>query len=169
MDNIVINRLCNALVAKSIVALKFNFQGVGGSQGTFNVGKERSGDAQAAISLITGLREVDPARVGLVGYSAGAAWGLTEGYQNSRIRVLCAISPPLSLFDFKILCDCHKPKLMISGSQDIHIPENVFLNFCKQLSEPVEYELIKGADHSLQGYEGEIAENVAAFFSRTLN
>jgi uncharacterized protein len=168
MENKVINSLGNALAAKSMVTLTFSYQGSGESQGTFSTGKERQDDVRAAISFITSLNEVEPARTGLAGYSAGAAWGLSAAYADSRISALAAISPPLSLFDFTFLSDCLKPKLMLSGSQDEHIPENSFLDFCKMLSEPKEIEIIKGADHLWNGYEDALANRTALFFSNKL-
>jgi uncharacterized protein len=168
MENNVINSLCETLVIKSIVAFKFNFQGVGDSQGTFSIGAERQGDVKAAISFIASSYEVYPARVGLAGYSAGAAWGLASVYQDTRVKALAAISPPLTLFDFGILRNCRKPKLMISGSQDGHIEDKALLDFCGLLPEPVECDIVEGADHSWWGYETIVAEKVASFFRRTL-
>ena len=76
MDNNVVNCLCSALNAESLISFKFNFRGVGRSQGDFGDGAGEQEDVSSAISFITTLSEVDPERVGLIGYSAGAAFAL---------------------------------------------------------------------------------------------
>jgi alpha/beta superfamily hydrolase len=129
MKNNLITRLCNTLVVKSIIAFSFNFQGVGSSEGIFSIGTERPDDVKAAISYITSLNVIDPGRVGLAGYSAGASWGIAAAHQDPRVTSLAVISPPLSLFDFTILSDCLKQKYVISGSYDEHIQSNSFSNF----------------------------------------
>jgi uncharacterized protein len=167
MDNNVVDSVCEALAAKSIIALKFNFRGVGGSEGTFSVGIEPQKDVNAAVSFMASLKEVDLERIGVAGYSAGSAWGLMAAYQDPRVQAIAAISPPLSMFNFDFLISCHKPKLMVSGSQDEHIQEEEFLDFCRKLSEPKECELVDGADHFWRGFENTMAEMVADFFNRT--
>jgi uncharacterized protein len=168
MDNKVVDSICEALIAKSIIALKFNFRGVGGSEGQFRIGTEPQEDVKAAVSFLISLKEVDAARIGVAGYSAGSAWGLAFAYQSADIKALAAISPPLSMFDFDILLNSQKPKLMISGDHDEHVPKEAFLDFCEKLSEPKECDVIEGADHFWRGYETAMAETVAHYFGRTL-
>lgn len=168
MDNNVVNALCDALVNKSIAAFKFNFRGVGGSQGAFSAGTGEQEDVKAAISFLVSHDGVDPARLGLAGYSAGAAWGLAAAYQDKRIKALAAISPPLSIFDFNFLQGSRQPRLMISGSRDEHVQAQDLLAFCRDLAEPRECTIIEGADHSWWGYETAAAETVTNFFSKVL-
>jgi len=168
MENNVVNAICEALVKQSIAAFKFNFRGVGGSQGSFGVDREMQSDVTAAIAYLTTQKAVDPDRVGLAGYSAGAAWGLAVAYQDPRIKALAGISPPLSLFDFSILKDCRKPKFMLAGSQDEYVKVEELQDFCRTLAEPKECEIIDGADHFWWGYETVMAEKVADFFNKEL-
>jgi uncharacterized protein len=168
MDNNVVNSVCEALLARSLAVFKFNFQGVGKSEGSFSVERERLGDVTAAINYFSCLPEIDKVRIGLAGYSAGAAWGLAAAYQDDRIKALAGISPPLSLFDFNILKTCHKPKLMIAGNNDEHISEKSFQDFCTGLVEPKRCEVIQGADHFWWGYEDTMAGNTADFFAEFL-
>jgi alpha/beta superfamily hydrolase len=168
LDSVLVNAIGRALIAESILALSFNYRGVGRSQGSFGIGPERQEDVAAAISFVASLPEVDPNRVGIVGYSAGCAWGLAVGQTDARIKALAAISPPLSLFDFTIISGCLKPKSLINGSRDEHIPVQDFIAFCKTLVDPVEYHIIEGTDHSWQGFEKTVSEKVAHFFKQVL-
>ena len=168
MDNNVVNSLSEALTRASLISFKFNFRGVGRSEGEFSQGIGEQEDVDAAISFVTTVGEVDSERIGLVGYSAGAAFALPVGFKNARIKALAAVSPPLSMFDFESLKDCLKPKLLVSGSKDAFIPTSQFLEFCQSLSEPKEYESIEGADHFWWGYESALATKVTAFFTEVL-
>jgi uncharacterized protein len=168
MDNNVINCICEALAAKSFISFKFNFRGVEGSQGVFGNGTGEQDDVNSAITFLAARAEADHARLGLAGYSAGSAWGLTAGCADNRVKALCAVSPPLSMFNFKCLQDCLKPKFMISGSEDELVPVKPFLKFCQSLPEPREFQTIDGANHSWWGYEPVVAEKVSDFFARKL-
>jgi alpha/beta superfamily hydrolase len=168
MDNNVVNSLSETLTQASLVSFKFNFRGVGGSQGEFGQGIGEREDVEAAISFVSTEREVNSKRIGLAGYSAGAGFALPVGFNDDRIRALAAVSPPLSMLDFDFLKSCPKPKLLISGSRDDLIPINQFLEFCQNLTEPKECESIEGADHFWGGYESRLAAKVTAFFTKAL-
>jgi len=168
MDNNVVCSLAEALTRESLISFKFNFRGAGRSQGKFSQGTGEQEDVSAAISFVSGVTEADSGRVGLVGYSAGAGFAFPVGVKDARIKALAAVSPPLSMFDFGLLKDCPKPKLIISGSRDNLIPASRLLQFCRNLPGPKECESIEGADHFWQGYESALADKVAAFFTKVL-
>jgi alpha/beta superfamily hydrolase len=168
MDNNVVNSISETVARASLVAFKFNFRGVGGSEGEFGQGIDEHEDVEAAISFISTVQEVDPKRIGLAGYSAGARFGLPVGLKDPRIKALVAVSPPLSMFDFGFLKSCPKPKLLISGSRDDLIQAKQVLEFCQKLTEPKTCEIIEGADHFWWGYETDLADKVTAFFTRVL-
>ena len=168
MDNNVVCNLSETLTQASLVSFKFNFRGVGGSQGEFGQGIGEREDVEAAISFISTVKEVDSKRIGLAGYSAGAGFALPVGLNDARIKALAAVSPPLPMFDFDFLKGCLKPKILILGSRDNLIPTDQFLEFCQNLPEPKECESIEGADHFWWGYESSLAAKVTAFFTRVL-
>ena len=168
MDNNVVCSLSETLTQASLASFKFNFRGVGGSQGEFGQGIGEQKDVEAAISFISTVKEVDSKRIGLAGYSAGAGFAFPVGFNDDRIRALAAVSPPLSMFNFDFLKSCPKPKLLISGSRDELIPASQFLEFCQNLPEPKECVSIEEADHFWWGYESILAAKVAAFFTKVL-
>ena len=168
MDNNVVDSLSETLTQASLVSFKFNFRGVGGSQGESGQGMGEQEDVEAAISFISTVEEVDSERIGLAGYSAGAGFAFPVGFNDARIKALAAVSPPLPMFDFDFLKRCLKPKLLILGSRDSFIPSGEFLEFCQGLPEPKECESIEGADHFWWGYEPGLAAKVVAFFIKVL-
>jgi len=168
MDNNVVNNLSETLTRAALASFKFNFRGVGGSQGEFDQGIGEQEDVEAAISFIDTIKAVDSDRIGLAGYSAGAGFAFPVGFNDNRIKALAAVSPPLSMFDFDFLKSCPKPKLLISGSRDELISIDQLLEFCQNLPEPKECESIGGADHFWWGYESFLAAKVTAFFTKVL-
>jgi alpha/beta superfamily hydrolase len=168
MDNNVVHSLCETLTKASFVSFKFNFRGVGESQGEFGQGIGEQEDVEAAISFITTVKAVDSQRIGLAGYSAGAGFALPVGFKDGRIKALAAVSPPLNMFDFDFLKDCPKPKLLISGSKDNFTAASEFFEFCQSLPEPKECESIEGADHFWWEYESRLAARVVTFFTNLL-
>ncbi len=168
MDNNVVDAVCEALVQASIAAFKFNFRGVGRSQGRYEEGRVEGEDAKNAVKYVSELKEVDAKRVGLCGYSAGAAFSLPACCADEHIAAIAAISPPLAMFDFSCIADCAKPLLLVSGSRDDFTPADRFSAFCKNLGNTAEHELIEGADHFWGGYEPELAARVAAFFAKAM-
>jgi alpha/beta superfamily hydrolase len=168
MDNNVVDAVCNTLVRSSIAAFKFNFRGVGRSQGRYDEGRGEGDDARNAINYISTLKEVDAMRIGLCGYSAGAAFSLSACCNDERITAIAAISPPLEMFDFSFITDCVKPLLLVSGSYDDFTPAERFIAFCEDLSDNAEQELIVGADHFWCGHEPKLAGRVSSFFSKAL-
>ena len=168
MHNNVVYAISEALTQASLASLRFNFRGVGGSQGEFGHGRGEQEDVKAAISFISTLKEVDSRRIGLAGYSAGAGFALPVGSRDARTKALAAISPPLSMFHFDFLRSCLKPKLGISGGRDDFTPAVQFLEFCQSLPEPKVCESIEGADHFWWGYEISLAAKVTLFFAEVL-
>ena len=168
MDNNVVSTLSETLTQASFVSLKFNFRGVGESQGEFSHGIGEQDDVEAAISFISTVKEIDSKRIGLAGYSAGAAFALPVVFDDARIKALAAVSLPLSMFSLDFLKGCCKPKFFISGSRDDLAPTEQFRRFCQNLPEPKECEIIEGADHFWWGYECHLAAKVTAFFTKVL-
>jgi len=162
MGNNVVLALCEALVDQSIIALRFNFRGVGGSGGDFAHGVGEREDVKAALSFLASVADRD--RLGLAGYSFGAMVAMPVA-PESDIKALACISPPGGL---EYLHGFAKPKLFISGDSDPFVPSSSLQNMARQLPPPTEVEIIPQADHLWWGQEGIVACKVAPFFARNL-
>ncbi len=100
MDNNIVDGLCKALGQLPLISLRFNFRGVGRSEGQFGQGVGEKQDIGAAISFASTIERVDRAAIGLAGYSAGAGfaipwyWGIPTSKLSpqSRLRCQCSIS-----------------------------------------------------------------------------
>jgi len=165
MDNNVVVAVKKALVKEQIACLRFNFRGVGLSQGSFANGIGEQDDAGAAISLLKCQEEIDADRVGIMGYSFGGMVALSRGSHSSYIRALAAVSPVVPA---NVDADCKKPKLIICGDKDNMIPSSDILQAAEKMNDPKVVEVISGADHFWRGYENRLAGTVVDFFRKYL-
>jgi hypothetical protein len=168
MDNNVILSVSLALVKKSVIAFMFNFRGVGGSQGSFGGGIAEQKDVAAALSWIISQPEADGNRVGLSGYSFGAAVALPVACADDRVGAVALISMPHGKSQISLLKGCPKPKLIICGTNDMIVPLDQVQLMNREAAEPKQFALVFGADHLWWGYEAVLAEKVATFFKQKL-
>lgn len=166
MDNNVVKSICEVLFDRSIMILKFNFRGVGRSQGRFGHGIGEQEDVEAAIAFLSAEKHVDPHRMGLAGYSAGVVFGLPVAVRDARVQALAAISLPFGMMDLEAVRNWPKPKLFVAGSRDDFASVDELTEFCRNCVEPKECAIIEGADHFWQGYEATLTTRVGDFFSR---
>ena len=166
MDNNVVIAVCRALMQTSIASLRFNFRGVGRSQGRHAEGVGEQDDVSAALSFLASMEGVDQDRIGLCGYSFGAGVALEVAARNEQVKALALVS--LILSHPSPIESYVKPKLLLWGSQDLALPAADLMSFTEGLPEPKQYEVIPGADHFWRGYEDKLAPRVAAFFAGTL-
>ena len=160
MHNSVVVAVCQAAIAAGIGALRFNFRGVGGSQGGFADGIGERDDVLAALACLSGVEGVDPARVGVAGYSFGAAVSLLAA--DERVAALAAISPPTfgsAIPPLAVQC----PTLLIAGDRDDVAPTGWLTTLAGVIGPHCRVEAILGADHFWWGYEEKLAQTVAAF------
>jgi fermentation-respiration switch protein FrsA (DUF1100 family) len=88
--------LADRLAGEGYATLIFNFRGAGASQGNF----EAAGwvrDARAALDWLAARPEVDPARIGLIGFSAGALTGTVLAAEDDRIAALVSCAGPAAI------------------------------------------------------------------------
>jgi hypothetical protein len=161
MNNNVVVATSAALTQASIACLRFNFRGVGRSEGKFAQGIGEREDIMAALSFLEGRSEVNAARLGLCGYSFGSAVALPVAAEDERVQAVAGISP-LSL---TVLQHYVKPKLFLCGDRDEFIPSGELQQAIAKLPEPKRCGIIPGADHFWWGYEDRVASRVADFFS----
>ena len=163
MHNSVVTAVCQALVGAGIAALRFNFRGVGRSQGRFGDGIGERADAMAALAYLRQREGVDTARVGIVGYSFGAAVALVAA--DDQVAALAAIAPPAHAMPrLSIRC----PTLLITGDRDDVAPPAHVAALARTLGPHCRAEIVPGADHFWWGRDEELAETVARFLSDSL-
>jgi alpha/beta superfamily hydrolase len=165
MNNNVVVAVCQALADAGIAALRFNFRGVGRSEGKYGDGVGERADAAAALTYLRQLAQVEQHKVGIIGYSFGATVALIAA--DERVPAAAAISTPAfdqGLPDLAIRC----PTLFISGERDEIAPAASLSTLAHTIGPECQVVVIRGADHFWWGYEEELAGVVAQFFRQRL-
>jgi alpha/beta superfamily hydrolase len=116
MGNIVVHRIARALYGAGVVALRFNFRGVGLSTGAYGGGVGEQQDASAALDLLASRFPSLPLWVS--GFSFGSRVGLEVGAREARVERLLGVGLALSLYDYGFLAGCPKPKAFIQADGD---------------------------------------------------
>jgi len=168
MRNNVVLAICEALEEASIAALRFNFRGVGMSDGEFAEGVGEQDDVVAALAFLGSLSEVDSDKIGLAGYSFGTKAALPVALRNDKVRAVALVSPFLSDTYWEQLKSYVNPKIFISGGNDGYIRANDVQQKVSELPEPKQYEIIANTDHFWLGFEPKVAESVTTFFTSIL-
>jgi len=150
MNNKVVYTLFHAFLHRGCSALRFNFRGVGRSQGQFDRGEGELGDAMAALDW---LQAANPnAQVCWVGgFSFGAWIGMQLLMRRPEIGAFVAVAPPAGMLDFGFLAPCPASGLIVQGDQDqVVAPEATQKLIAKLKRQPditIEHRIVKGADH----------------------
>jgi alpha/beta superfamily hydrolase len=164
--NIVFN-ICQALALNNIAALRFNFRGVGKSQGQFGEGVAEREDVRAALDFVLAADNINPQRIGLAGYSFGGGVAAAVAVQEERIKMLALVSPAL-VYGGEALTEYRKPKFIIIGEEDNMIAPEEVREAVAKMPEPKRFEVIPGADHFWAGFDEPVAKKVTGFFKEGL-
>jgi alpha/beta superfamily hydrolase len=160
MDNNVVVALQGALAQKGLSTLRFNFRGVGGRVGGCGEGVTEVEDVQAAVTFVAGK---DAGPLYLAGYSFGAYAGARGVAQDGRVKALVCISPPMAIYDFSLLREEKRPKLIITGRRDLICPADLVEELFLSLPQPKMLQIVAGADHFWWGIEDQVADYVIDF------
>lgn len=168
MENSVVTAICRAADQQGMATLRFNFRGVGESQGQFSNGVEEQEDVKAALETLRHWPGIDRRRLALVGYSFGASVILGGLRRYKAARSLVLIAPPISAMQNSLINADRRPKLFIAGQNDRIAPSGELQRALDSVITPARFAEIPGADHSLRSHEQEVAERVVAFVMETL-
>ena len=168
MYNNVVTGISSELLKRGIGVLRFNFRGVGISEGEFGWGTGECEDAKAAADFISLREEIDPSRVGIMGYSFGAAVAIQAAMDSATIQAVASISCPAPQLRALSGLEILQPKLLLNGTLDYDFPIDQFRFLARRFSDPCEIAVIRGGDHFYIGMEAAIGRVVYRFFDRWL-
>lgn len=163
MYNKVVERVVRAYLAMGYSTLRFNFRGVGRSQGSYDEGEGEQEDVHAAMEY---LLEQSKTSIDLAGYSFGA-WVNARGIKRFHgISRMLMISPPVAAMNLSFLQYNAKIQLVIAGSNDDIGPPSVIEKLIALWNPEAEFKIIEGADHFYQGKTREIEAIIGDYLRR---
>ena len=150
MNNKVVYALHQTFGRRGFSVLRFNFRGVGRSQGVFDNGQGEMSDAASAMDWLQNFNP-DAAGCWICGFSFGAWIAMQLLMRRPEIDGFIAVSPPTNMFDFTFLAPCPSPGLIIHGGDDELVPEPGVADFASRLvgkrQIEIAYHSIEGANH----------------------
>jgi alpha/beta superfamily hydrolase len=150
MHNKVVYTLNQAFLKIGYATMRFNFRGVGRSQGSYGRGE---GELQDAASALDWMQQNNPnaASCWVAGFSFGAWIGMQLLMRRPEIDRFIAVAPPANVFDFTFLAPCPSSGLIVQGDKDEVVPEESVVKLVDKLAKQrdikVDYRVIKGANH----------------------
>jgi hypothetical protein len=167
MDNNVVGAVVRAAFGAGVAALRFNFRGAGESEGEYSGGEEEPADVRAALAAMRAQPEIDPGRVGLAGYSFGAAMAFRVAAAGDELACLLGVSLPTPLGTL-VGMRTSAPVLLTTGDRDQYSDVSELTLLKVSLGEGAALEVVPGADHFWQGYAARLIEITGGFLQRTL-
>jgi alpha/beta superfamily hydrolase len=166
MDHPVMTASVEAASQEGFSTLRFNFRGVGESQGSYGGGVGERQDVKAVTNYFySKLKDNHPLLI-LVGYSFGAWAGFPIAVKDERFKGMVGVAPPLEIYDFGFLKGCKKNKLFIAGDRDFFCPPSLFEKWYQQLDEPKSLAVIPGADHFFLSHTRFLIQPLREFFRK---
>ena len=171
MNNKVVYALYQAFARRGMAVLRFNFRGVGRSQGKFDRGEGELSDAAAALDWLQG---VNPNATGcwIAGFSFGAWIGMQLLMRRPEITGFVAVAPPANLYDFGFLAPCPASGLVLQGSADDVVPQESVDKLVQKLSHQrdidIDYRVIRGATHFFHDRLDALNDEIDDYLSKAL-
>tara|TARA_Y100001935_G_scaffold193157_1_gene161215 strand:- start:497 stop:1138 length:642 start_codon:yes stop_codon:yes gene_type:complete len=168
MNNKVVYNLHYCFFNLGFTCLRFNFRGVGKSEGEFDDGLGELADAASALDF---LQSNTPNSNGcwVIGFSFGSWIGMQLLMRRPEISGFISVSPPANTYDFSFLAPCPSSGLIINGSLDRLVPPSDIKSLSDRLKLQkgiqVAHREIEGADHFFTNFEGEMIKAVNEYLS----
>jgi alpha/beta superfamily hydrolase len=160
MDNPVVLRAGEVVQAAGYATLRFNFRGVGASEGTHDKGQGERDDVRAAMATLA-ARLPSGSPIGVIGYSFGAHAAARATRPGEA--PLGLIAPPLGMYDFGFLGRGAGPELLVAGTRDTYCPVELLHRLAETTG--AQERLIEGADHFFFGKLYPLGEAIGAWLA----
>ncbi len=171
MNNPLVYDLFHMFHGLGCTAVRFNFRGVGRSQGTFDSGAGELSDAAAVLDWMNTLYP-NPSFVWICGISFGAWIGMQLLMRRPEITGFVSIAPPASMYDFAFLAPCPASGLIVHGTRDLVVPEADVQKLVDRLTAQkgikITYEKLEGANHFFDKKEAEVVEMVKEYVNERM-
>ena len=157
----VVFRAAKALQSAGLAVLRFNFRGVGRSEGAYDHGAGEQEDARAALFELQDRLPGLPLVLG--GFSFGSVVSLAAAARDARVRAVFALGLPLRMADPAVLARVAPPRLFVQGENDAFGSGEALRALVEPLPPPREFVVVPGADHFFTGHLDALQAAVAAW------
>ena len=150
MNNKVVYTLYKTFAEKGFTTLRFNFRGIGRSEGSYDNGEGELSDAASAMDWLQNIYP-QAREFWVAGFSFGAWICMQLLMRRPEIKSFIAVSPPADRYDFTFLAPCPVSGYIIQGNHDSIVTpssvEKLATKLDQQRGITVDFTLIEEADH----------------------
>jgi alpha/beta superfamily hydrolase len=172
MNNQIVYKLYYAFAQRGFAVLRFNFRGVGRSQGTFDYGQGELSDAAAALDWLQ-ANNSDSRKCWIAGVSFGCWIGMQLLMRRPEIDGFISIAPMANRFDFSFLAPCPSSGLFVHGDEDRVAPVAEVMPIIEKVKTQkgikIEHATVKGANHFFENRVEELIDTVSVYLDRRLS
>ncbi len=149
--------------------MRFNFRGVGKSEGSFDNGE---GELSDAASILDWLQTQNPNSTDfwIAGFSFGAWIGMQLLMRRPELQGFISVSPPANMYDFNFLAPCPVSGIMIQGDSDDVVDHKSVQDLAKRLSDQrgieIDLDIISGADHFYTNKLRNVSESIEGYLKK---
>ena len=166
MNNKVVYALYRCFMDLGFNVLRFNFRGVGLSQGSFDNGEGELSDAAAAMDWLQ-MQHPNSREYWVAGFSFGALIGMQLLMRRPELSGFVSVSPPADSDEFGFLAPCPVSGLILHGTKDDVVEPQSVLKLANKLNRQkgieVEMKMMEGCDHFFSGQLPEFCQNVKEY------
>ncbi len=171
MNNQVVYTLYHTFAARGFSVLRFNFRGVGRSQGFWDGGPGELADAASALDWLQ-IVKPDARCCWIAGVSFGTWIAMQLLMRRPEIDGFICVAPPSNLYDFSFLAPCPSSGLMINGDKDRVVPSASVAELSTKLKTQrgikIDHEVIPGANHFFQDKLDDLSSVVGSYVDMRL-
>ncbi len=171
MHNKVVYALYQNFVSRGYSTLRFNFRGVGRSQGTYARGEGELSDAASALDWLQSYNP-NARNCWVGGFSFGAWIGMQLLMRRPEISGFISVAPPANLYDFAFLAPCPASGIMVNGDRDDIVPPDDVAKLVEKLNLQrgitITHEVIPGANHYFSDHMAEMIGHVDTYLDQRL-
>jgi alpha/beta superfamily hydrolase len=171
MNNKVVYTIYQVFRQKGFSVLRFNFRGVGRSQGRFDHGQGELSDAAAALDWMQ-THNPNARDCWIAGFSFGAWIAMQVLMRRPEISGFIAVAPPANMCDFTFLAPCPSSGMIIHGARDDLVPEADVATLAQKLQIQrqieIDYRVIKGANHFFEDKVDALGSHIESYLSQSL-
>lgn len=171
MNNKVVYNLHYAFHNIGFTCLRFNFRGVGRSQGEYDQGVGELSDAASALDYLQSLNP-NAKNCWVAGFSFGAWIGMQLLMRRPEIQGFISVAPPANMYDFSFLAPCPSSGLIINGTGDRVVPPAEVAGLVEKLQQQkgitVDHSQVEDAGHFFDPGMDQMIETVQEYVKRRL-
>ena len=171
MNNKVVYSIYQSFVARGFSTLRFNFRGVGRSQGIYDKGEGELSDAASALDWLQ-MYNPNASFCWVAGFSFGSWIGMQLLMRRPEITSFISVAPPANSYDFTFLAPCPSSGLMVLGDSDQIVTAESVSKLVEKLSAQrgiiIDNILIPGANHFFTGKIDEMMKVVDDYLDKHL-